>query len=80
MEIAAALLLLVGCAGQEIQKQTDSDTASQLQQNTKEGSIADERMPEQSKETEQSEESEQSGLPERTAQLKETERVSKGKE
>ena len=77
MEIAAALLLLVGCAGQEIQKQTDLDTASQLQQNTKEGSIADERMPEQSKETEQSEESEQSGLPERTAQLKETERVSK---
>ena len=74
--VAAALLLLVGCKGQGIPKQADSDTALQLQQNIKEESTADEILPEQSGQPEQSEEPEQSGQPERTAQLKETERLS----
>jgi len=70
--IAAALMLLVGCEGQGIQKRTepeDSDIASQLQQNIKEESISDEMSPEQS------EESKQLGLPERADQSKETERL-----
>ena len=77
--VAAALLLLVGCKGQGIPKQADSDAASQLQQNIKEESTADETLPEQSEESgqlEKAEKSEESGLPERTAQMKETERLS----
>ena len=71
--VAAALLLLVGCKGQGIPKQADSDAASQLQQNIKEESTADETLPEQSEESgqlEKAEKSEESGLPERTAQMK----------
>ncbi len=70
--IVAALMLLVGCEGQEIQKRTepeDSDTASQLQQNIKEEGISDEISPEQSEESKQLE------LPEQADQSKETERL-----
>lgn len=70
--IVAALMLLVGCEGQGIQKRTeleDTDTALQVQQNIKEEGISDEISPERS------EESKQLGLPERADQSKETERL-----
>ncbi len=67
--IAAALMLLVGCEGQGIQKQTEQDTASQLQQNIKEENTSDRISPEQS------EESKQLGLPERTDPSKEMEQL-----
>lgn len=70
--IAAVLMLLVGCKGQEIQKQTgpeEEDSVLQLQQNIEEESLSDETSPDRS------EESEQLGHPGRAEQSEETEQL-----
>lgn len=59
--ILASLMLLVGCEGQGIQKQTEPeevDTALQSQQNIEEGGLSDEISPDHSKEPKQLEQSE----------------------
>ena len=69
----AALVLLVGCKGQEKPKQTEQeevDTVSQLQQRIEEESLLDEISPDRS------EESEPLAQPERTEQAEETEQLS----
>ena len=56
--IAATLMLLVGCEGQGIQKQTEqeeADIASQVQQNVEEEALLNEASPEQSEKSEESE-------------------------
>lgn len=71
----AALMLLAGCEGQEIQKQTEpekADTALQLQQNIEEEGLSDEILPDQSKKPEQLE------RPERAEQSEETQQLSDG--
>lgn len=68
--IAAAVMLLVGCGGKEIQKQTEQeeeDSVSQLQQSIEEEGLSDEAAPDPSKEPEQS------GYPERAEQSAEAE-------
>ena len=62
LEIAAALMLLAGCEGQEIQKGTEReavDTASQLQQNVGEEALLDDAVPNQPEELEQPEQTEE---------------------
>ena len=69
----AALVLLVGCKGQEKPKQTEQeevDTVSQLQQRIEEESLLDEISPDRS------EESEPLAQPERTEQAEETGQLS----
>lgn len=68
--IVAAVMLLVGCGGEEIQKQTEQeeeDSVSQLQQNIEEEGLSDEAAPDPSKEPEPS------GYPERAEQAEEAE-------
>lgn len=69
--IAAALMLLVGCAGEERQKRTKQESAditSQIQQNI-EKDLSDELSPEQSEESEQLERPEPPEQSEETVQL-----------
>ena len=60
--IAAALMLLVGCEGQGIQKQTEqeeTDIASQVQQNVEEEALLDETSSNQSEKPEEPEQTEE---------------------
>ena len=62
--IAMALMLLVGCEGQGMQKRTEqeeADIASQVQQNVEEEALLNEASPEQSEESEQPGQTEVSG-------------------
>lgn len=66
--IAAAIMLLAGCEGQNIQNQEETDAASQLQQNVEEQDLLGELPSEQTEQQEQSErleQPEQSEEPER---------------
>ena len=68
---AAVLMLLVGCAGEKIQKRTEqevADISSQLQQNIEED-LSDGLSPDQSEESEQLERSEEAEQSEETEQL-----------
>ncbi len=65
--IATALMLLVGCEEQEIQKRTEqkeADIASQVQQNVEEEALLDEASPEQSEKSEESVQPEQTEVSE----------------